>query len=84
MIRVEIKLWPRGDRSKEKTLGAINIANEGTGSPTKGNYKAALFGKGGRRLKVVKVEGFPRRRLLAHDLLLRVLRAAYGDRNGEG
>jgi|GEM_PF-1437618 hypothetical protein len=39
MIYVKIELWPFGDRNQRKTLGEMVIANDSSGSATKGNYK---------------------------------------------
>ena len=81
MILVKIELHPRGDASKAKELGRIKIGNTGTGTSTKGNYTAALFDKAKRRFRVVDITGFPRKRLLAFDLVYRILKAAIGERN---
>lgn len=42
MIVVKIELWPRGLRHKARELGRVVIANEGTGTDERGNYKVAL------------------------------------------
>lgn len=39
VIYVKIELWPFGDRDQRRTLGEMVIANDGSGSQTKGNYK---------------------------------------------
>ena len=83
MILVKIELHPKGDSSKARELGRIKIGNTATGTTSSGDYTAALFDAGKRRYRVVEVKDFPRKRLLAFDLLFRVLRAAVGDRNGE-
>jgi hypothetical protein len=58
------------------------IVNTGTGSPTQGNYRIELQDAAGRLWKTGHVEGFPRRRLLAWDLLYRALEKLVGNRNG--
>lgn len=67
-----------------RKLGSIRIGNTGEGTLTRGTYIAQLFGKSHRFMRTVRVEDFPRKRLLAHDLLYRVLREAVGWRNQEG
>jgi hypothetical protein len=64
-------------------LAQAQIANDGQGTPTRGNYRAHFEGKRGRFIESAIVNGFPRKRLLAWDLLYRALRAAFGDRNGD-
>lgn len=90
MLVIRIELWPHGDRARARELGRVEIANTGTGSPTVGNYVVQLFksaAQGARRPGVWKrgrVEGFPRKRLGAYDLLFRALAAVLGSqRNPE-
>jgi len=79
MIVVKIELWPLGDQSKARTLGIANIANDGTGDPSNGNYKVALshagkfFGKPGV-YKSGEVKNF-NRSLSPYHLLMRALQA---------
>ena len=42
MIRVTVELVPFGDEEKKKTIGIMNIANDGTGTKEFGNYDARL------------------------------------------
>lgn len=82
MIRVTVELVPFGDeRMPTRALGIMAIANDGSGSPTEGNYHAMATVKGGRKWKEAVVEGFPRKQRLAWDLLYQVLREMVGDRN---
>jgi hypothetical protein len=84
MIRVTIELIPFGDENtRRRILGTAKIANTGQGSETSGQYIFQLKDKGGRRWKTGYVNGFPRTRLLAWDLLYRALRSALSDRNKE-
>lgn len=82
MIVVTISLWPNGDRSREQHLGTACITNDGTGDETTGNYDVLLSTKGDnpKPWRRGKVEGFPRKRLGAWDLLLWALVIAVGDR----
>jgi hypothetical protein len=81
MIVVRIELWPGGDKNRSQLLGVGVIANDGAGSTIEGNYKYQIFGKKNVPLRAGKVTGFPRKQLLGWDLLCRVLKQAFGDRN---
>lgn len=63
------------------TIAAGTICNTGTGSHTQGNYRIELRDAAGRRWRTGHIEGFPRKRLLAWDLLYRALRELIGNRN---
>lgn len=87
MIVVKIELWPLGIEANAQVLGEIEIVNDGTGTPTEGNYNINLYkwnsrrtGRGGiwRKGKIV---GFPRLTRGPYDLLLRGLLALVGNRN---
>lgn len=80
MIRVTVELIPPGVGTPE-VLGVAEIWNTLKGSPTQGSYKGVFLGKRGHYLRTVAVTGFPRKRRLAWDLLLRCLLEAFGDRN---
>lgn len=59
MIRVTVELVPHGSEAHKKTLAVMEIANDGTGDRTIGNYNATMTaeyteGRHGR------VEGFSR------------------------
>ena len=77
MINVNIELHSAIDGHVE-TLGTIKIWNDATGTPTKGNYGYFLTDKKRRVMGKGRIEGFPRKRLLAADLLYRVLEDARG------
>lgn len=85
MIRVTIHLDSARGPEHDRKLGEILIANNGhksaaTGS-VRGDYKVKFVNGGGRRWKETFVEDFPRKRLLAFDLLYRALKQVCGDRN---
>lgn len=80
MIRVTIELVPLGVLEPQH-LGTIEIANDASGDKVRGNYYADLYDKGHRHMKRVFVRHFPRKQLLAIDLLYRVLREARGAKN---
>jgi hypothetical protein len=82
MLRVTIELLPLGDETRKRTLGTIDIANDGTGTFERGNYMVRLGKFGGRGVwRRGAVTQFPRRSMGPYDLLLRALVATVGDRN---
>lgn len=83
MIRVTIELIPRGDESKKKNLGVVEIANDGEGTQTHGNYmvRLAKFGKPTHTWIKGVVNNFPRKTKGPYDLLLQALIATVGHRN---
>lgn len=46
MLVVRLFLWPGGDESQARELGRINIANDGSGDPERGNYDVELLHSG--------------------------------------
>lgn len=42
MIRVTVQLIPKGNEDAARTLGVLEIANDGTGTVRKGNYNGTL------------------------------------------
>lgn len=85
MIRVTVELVS-AVTGKTSTLGIMKISNDVLKTHQTqgwlGDYNASLSTKGGRRFwKSARVVDFPRKRLLAWDLLYRVLREVVGSRN---
>lgn len=78
VVRIELHSAVTGEI---KTLATGTICNTGTGSHTQGNYRIDLQDAAGRRWKSGHIEGFPRKRLLAWDLLYRALETLIGNRN---
>lgn len=78
MIRVTVELVPFGIGTP-RVIGRAEIANDGTGTPTVGNYKARFFGKSNRLLREVHFEGFPRKKKNAWHLLLCLLAIGFKD-----
>ena len=64
-----------------KTIATGKIVNTGAGTPTRGDYRVELKDALGRPWKSGTVEGFPRKKLLAWDLLTRALFSLLGSRN---
>lgn len=42
MLRIVVELWPYGDETQKKILSQFDIANDGTGTPERGNYKMRM------------------------------------------
>lgn len=42
MIRITVEMIPHGDESKKRPLAMMEIANDGTGDDTTGNYCAVM------------------------------------------
>lgn len=94
MIYIKIEMWPKGDNKRARILQEGIIHNHG-GDATTGDYGFVFSKVGGFKTAVenmrrgmVKnvlrrgsITDFPRKRLYAHDLLFRALRAAFGERN---
>ncbi len=83
MIVVRVEIWPGGNRDRRRHLGTAAITNNACGTETRGSYVARFFvaGKRKKTWHVTNVNGFPRTRLLAWDLLFRALRNVCGKRN---
>ena len=80
MLIVEIKLHS-AVTGEIKTVATGTIVNTGAGTPTSGDYRVELKDALGRRWKTGSIIGFPRKRLLAWDLLYRVLEKLVKKRN---
>ena len=81
MLRITIELVPWGIETRAKVIATGTIANIGTGTPTSGDYRIELRDAAGRKWKSGHIDGFPRKRLLAWDLLYRALKTLVGNRN---
>lgn len=81
MIRIRAELLPGGREDKKQHLGTIIIANDGSGTSTRGNYNVVISkrGKGGLWKKCT-VENFPRKKLGVWDLLFSALCSFVPDR----
>lgn len=80
MIVLKMELWPFGIERLKRTIAEAKIVNDGTGDDTIGNYDVELRHKS-RLFRKCRVEGFPRQRLTAWDILCRALNTAIGKRN---
>jgi len=75
IVRIELHSAVTGEI---KTLATGKIVNTGAGTPTRGHYRVELRDAAGRLWKSGTVENFPRKRLLAWDLLYRALENSLG------
>ncbi len=82
MIKVTVELDSAISEERDGVLGVATISLQETNEAgTVGGYRAVFKGKGGQVLRDIRIEGFPRKRLLAWDLLTRCLEQAFGERN---
>lgn len=79
MIVANIELVSAVSKSRDKHQGRIEIGNIG-GTAVKGNYRYRIFGKRGQLLHEGVLNGFPRKELLAIDLVALCLADARKDR----
>jgi len=79
VIKIELHSAVTGEIS---TIATGKIVNIGAGTATQGSYRVDLRDARGRPWKAGTVTGFPRKRLLAWDLLARALYSVLGKRNG--
>jgi len=73
MIRVTVELLPHGSEEGRKILTVFDIANDGTGTSDRGNYKARKSPTGDWGPTIVT--DYPRNSYHVRELLLRVLQA---------
>lgn len=82
MIVVTVELWPHGQKARASHLGTAKIWNDGSGTMTRGNYKATLSRRGqpDSVWKGGTLQRFARKRLLAWDLVGLILAVILSDR----
>jgi hypothetical protein len=79
MLVIPIELWPFGIEPEKRQLGKLTIANDGTGSSSRGNYDVTVYGAHGRIIRTARVEDWPRQAKPVQGLILAALEAAgYG------
>lgn len=62
MLRVTVQLIPHGDESRARTLGVMEIANDGTGTTESGSYDGVLHAEyTGASGRAGRVTGFNRK-----------------------
>lgn len=86
MIVVKVELWPKGDGNRSKELGRAYIANTGTGSKNRADYKVAVCRKGTKtcpwtgKTKAIRegtVTNYPRLSYNMWRLIIRSLLSAF-------
>ncbi len=76
MVKITIELLPPLTRLP-KIIGRAEIINEGTGSPERGDYKYALWGKRGAVWKTGQIICFPRKSYNVWRLLYYILKQVF-------
>ena len=77
MIVVDVYLESARGVERNRVLGRVEIANDGTGDPDTGHYNVRVYGKRGQLMTTTRVENFPRRMKHGLRLLTRALAAAF-------
>lgn len=75
MLRIVVELWPHGDGTRKKILSQFDIANDGTGTPERGNYKMRM-GPTKEWIERV-VENYPRESYPVTKLIYLALKKKY-------
>lgn len=78
MIDIKINIIPFGQTELTRLVGAVHIANDGTGTRTKGNYRYKIVHKG-RVYREGTIKGFPRKQKNSVWLLKMVLEDALNE-----
>ncbi len=58
MIRVSMILDYHGHGTRLSSLAEVTITNDGTGSPSRGNYDVRAIGKNGRVIRKGRIENW--------------------------
>ena len=82
MIKITVEIIPYGI-GKPKIIGVMTISNTGKSliTPSRGDYTYKITKKNNYLMRSGEVENFPRKKLLVWDLLYRILRKEFGERN---
>lgn len=94
MIVVKIELWPLGYEGNKRELGRMYIANDGTGTQERGDYKVAVcrkgspiipstwgFTNGAKPAREGVVLNYPRKAYNVWRLILRALKDCFPEEN---
>lgn len=76
MVRITIELLPPFAK-RTIAIAKAEIVNEGTGTPQRGDYKYALWGKQGAVWRVGTVKAFPRKSYNVWRLLYYILKQVF-------
>lgn len=79
MIRITVEIVPKGMEQHKRTIAYAEICNDGTGTPTRGNYLMRLMAVGRRKVSGEKYRGrcfkqteiwdYPRKQLHVWNLI---------------
>ena len=76
MIVVKADLKSAIHSSRDELLCEVHIANDGTGTGSRGNYDVRLYSRGGKRLiRTARVENWPRNERPAWRLIQAAMEA---------
>lgn len=76
MIEVTMELRSAVSSSRDRNLCRLEIANDGTGTATRGNYNVRLYARNnGRLIRTARVESWPRNARPAWCLLAAAMEA---------
>jgi hypothetical protein len=77
MIVVPMELKSAISASRSRSLGRLEIGNDGTGTATRGNYEVRLYSSGDRPrlIRTARVENFPRQAVPAWRLIQKAMEA---------
>lgn len=84
MIRVTVELWPFGWETNKRTIAVLDVYNDGTGTPERGNYKFRVYRRPGVKRPLSakgrsgEVKNYPRQAYPVWELIRRVLNEARG------
>ena len=87
MIVAEVICYPFGDKTDPKSLGKIQVTNEGTGTRWWGNYRVTMttIGKDGKsETYTARFKGFERRKYDVVQLLKKAIEAVEKDTEYSG
>lgn len=60
MIRITVELDCHGLGTQVSTLSVVTIVNDGTGTPSRGNYDVRATSKNGRVVRIGRIENWAR------------------------
>lgn len=86
MLRIIIELWPQGSYENKRTIGVMDIYNDGSGTERRGNYGYRVFKRRATvdgfsaRLPISRegrIKNYPRKSYSVWILVKRVLQDAF-------
>lgn len=74
MIVVKLEIWPYGVEANARSLGKIEVHNDGTGSISRGNYLYKLRGQKSRLMSRGEIKDYARNAQHPWNLIRRILK----------